>query len=59
MQSTNFHYLPPFFGILLLLFGLLIAVLQVGVMGYAYEKMGISRLRRMLPPTHDTELYEM
>ncbi|MGD9723354.1 MAG: DUF1614 domain-containing protein [Pirellulales bacterium] len=44
MQSTNFHYLPPFFGILLLLFGLLIAVLQVGVMGYAYEKMGISRL---------------
>jgi uncharacterized membrane protein len=44
MESSHFHYLPPFFGILVLLFGIVIAVLQIGVLGYAYEKMGISRL---------------
>ncbi len=44
MQSSTFHYLPPFFGILVLLFGVLIVILQVGILGYAYEKMGISRL---------------
>ncbi len=44
MESSYFHYLPPFFGILVLLFGIVIAVLQVGILGYAYEKMGISRL---------------
>lgn len=44
MQSSHFHYLPPFFGILVLLFGIMIAVLQIGILGYAYEKMGISRL---------------
>jgi len=44
MQSSSFHYLPPFFGILVILFGVLIVVLQFGILGYAYEKMGISRL---------------
>ena len=44
MESSYFHYLPPFFGILVLLFGIVIAVLQIGILGYAYEKMGISRL---------------
>jgi uncharacterized membrane protein len=44
MQSSSFHYLPPFFGILVLLFALVIAILQIGILGYAYEKMGISRL---------------
>jgi uncharacterized membrane protein len=44
MQPSSFHYLPPFFGILVLLFGILIAVLQIGILGYAYEKMGISRV---------------
>jgi uncharacterized membrane protein len=43
MQSSSFHYLPPFFGILVLLLGLVIAILQIGILGYAYEKMGISR----------------
>ena len=44
MQSSSFHYLPPFFGILVLLFALVIAILQIGILGYAYEKMGIGRL---------------
>jgi uncharacterized membrane protein len=43
MHSSSFHYLPPFFGILVLLFVAVVAVLQVGILGYAYEKMGISR----------------
>jgi uncharacterized membrane protein len=43
MQSSSFHFLPPLFFLLLLLVGVLIAVLQVGILGYAYEKMGISR----------------
>ena len=43
MPSSSFHSLPPFFLLLVLLFGLLIAILQIGILGYAYEKMGISR----------------
>ena len=43
MQSSSFHFLPPLFFLLLLLVGVVIAVLQVGILGYAYEKMGISR----------------
>ena len=43
MNSSSFHYLPPFFFFLALLFGLLVAILQIGILGYAYEKMGISR----------------
>lgn len=43
MHSSSFHSLPPFFLVLALLFGLLIVILQVGILGYAYEKMGISR----------------
>ncbi len=46
MQSSSYHYLPltyPFFLGLLLLFGLVIALVQVGILSYAYEKMGISR----------------
>ena len=44
MHSSSFHFLPPFFGILALLFAVVIAVLQIGMLGYAYEKMGISRV---------------
>ncbi len=43
MQPSSFHFLPPFFLLLLLLVGVVIAVLQVGILGYAYEKIGISR----------------
>jgi len=43
MQSSSFHYLPPLFLFLAVLFGLLVAILQIGILGYAYEKMGISR----------------
>jgi uncharacterized membrane protein len=46
MHSSIFHFLPLtplfFFG-LVLLFGVLIALLQIGILGYAYEKIGISR----------------
>ncbi len=45
MHVSNYHYLPLaplfFFG-LVLIFGLLLAALQVGILHYAYEKMGIS-----------------
>jgi uncharacterized membrane protein len=43
MHSSSFHTLPPFFLLLVLLFGLLVVILQIGILGYAYEKMGISR----------------
>ncbi len=45
MQVSSYHYLPLaplFFFALVLIFGLLLAALQIGVLGYAYEKMGIS-----------------
>ena len=46
MHSSTFHSLPTpaiLFLLLALLLGLLIAVLQIGILGYAYEKMGITR----------------
>lgn len=46
MQSSSFHSLPStgaLFLLMVLLFGLLIAVLQIGILGYAVEKIGISR----------------
>jgi uncharacterized membrane protein len=43
MQSSSFHSLPPLFLLLLALLGIVVAVLQIGILGYAYEKMGISR----------------
>jgi uncharacterized membrane protein len=43
MQSSSFHSLPPFFFLLALLFVVVVAVLQVGILGYAYERIGISR----------------
>ena len=45
MQPSSFHYFPLaslFFLVLVILFGLLVAALQIGFIGYAYEKMGIS-----------------
>ena len=44
MHPSSFHTLPPFFLALVILFGVVIAILQIGILGYAYEKMGISRL---------------
>lgn len=43
MQPSSFHYLPPFFLFLAILFAVLVAILQVGILGYAYEKIGIQR----------------
>src|SRR5262245_45129650 len=43
MQPSSFHSLPPFFLFLLILFGVVVGVLQVGILGYAYERIGISR----------------
>lgn len=43
MQLSSFHYLPPLFLLLALLLAALVAILQIGILGYAYEKMGISR----------------
>jgi uncharacterized membrane protein len=40
------HYIPlawPFFLILLLLFGVVFALLEIGILEYAYESMGVSR----------------
>jgi uncharacterized membrane protein len=43
MQPSSFHYLPPFFLVLALVFAAVVAILQIGILGYAYEKMGIER----------------
>jgi uncharacterized membrane protein len=43
MHSSSFHYLPPLFLTLALLLVAMVAILQIGILGYAYEKMGISR----------------
>jgi uncharacterized membrane protein len=43
MQPSSFHFLPPWFLVMAALLGLLVVVLQIGILGYAYEKMGISR----------------
>ena len=44
LHGSNLHYLPLaplFFSALVVIFGLLLAALQVGVLSYAYEKMGV------------------
>jgi uncharacterized membrane protein len=43
MQSSSFHSLPPFFLLLAVVFAIVVAALQIGILGYAYEKIGISR----------------
>lgn len=43
MQSSSFHQLPPLFVLLAVVFAVVVAVLQIGILGYAYEKIGISR----------------
>ena len=43
MQFSSFHYLPPLFLVLALVFAAAVVILQIGILGYAYEKMGISR----------------
>jgi uncharacterized membrane protein len=40
---SSFHTLPPFFLLLALLFAAVVAILQIGILGYAYEKIGIRR----------------
>jgi uncharacterized membrane protein len=40
------HYIPlawPFFFILLLLFGIVVALLEIGILEYAYDSMGVNR----------------
>ena len=43
MQWSSFHYLPPFFLFLAILLAVVVAILQIGILGYAYEKIGIRR----------------
>jgi uncharacterized membrane protein len=46
MPSAGLHFIPlasPFVIGLLLILGLLIVLIEVGVIGYAYEKMGVQR----------------
>jgi uncharacterized membrane protein len=46
MPPTGLHFFPlasPFILGLLFLFGLLVALIEIGVIGYAYEKMGVRR----------------
>jgi uncharacterized membrane protein len=45
MQGLDYHYwplVPLFFLFLVVIGGLVVAALQIGVIGYAYEKMGVS-----------------
>lgn len=44
MQSSSFHFFPlafPFVVALIILVGLVIALIEIGILEYAYEKMGI------------------
>lgn len=43
MQSSSFHFFPPFFWLLVLVLAVVFVLLQIKLVGYAYEKMGISR----------------
>jgi uncharacterized membrane protein len=46
MPSSSLHFFPlaqPFLLALVLLFAVLIALIEVGILGYAYEKMGVDR----------------
>ncbi len=46
MRLSSFHYFPlalPFLLIFLLFFVVLIILIEVGILGYAYEKMGVDR----------------
>ena len=46
MPPTGLHFFPlasPFILGLLFLFGLLIALIEIGIIGYAYEKVGVHR----------------
>ncbi len=46
MRFTGYHFFPfplPFFLIFVVLFALLITLIEIGILGYAYEKMGINR----------------
>jgi len=43
MQWSSFHYLPPWFFLLAIALAVVVAVLQIGILGYAYEKIGIRR----------------
>lgn len=43
MQSSDFHNWPPFVWLLAAILAALIFVLQLGILGYAYEKIGIQR----------------
>ena len=43
MHWSSFHSLPPFFLLLAALLAVVVFVLQIGILGYAYEKIGIHR----------------
>src|SRR5262245_52748477 len=46
MPSAGLHFFPlahPFLLGLLFILGLLIALIEIGVIGFAYEKMGVQR----------------
>ena len=43
MQSSDFHNWPPLVWLLAAVLAVVIIVLQVGILGYAYEKIGIQR----------------
>ena len=46
MHQSPMHYFPvspPFMALLLLAFAALVALIEFGVIGYAYEKMGVGR----------------
>jgi uncharacterized membrane protein len=46
MRPSSLHFFPlalPFVLVLFLIVGLLITMIEIGVLGYAYEKMGVNR----------------
>ena len=46
MRQSSVHFIPlalPFFVALAVLVIVLVALIEIGVLGYAYEKMGVDR----------------
>ncbi len=46
LQQSPMHYFPvtrPFMGLLLLAFAVVVALIEFGIISYAYEKMGVNR----------------
>ena len=62
MQPSSMHYFPlawPFFLLLILLFFVEIALIEIGILSYAYEKIGVPHRYEEFPDDHSSVDYRM